>query len=129
MVVRNFKKEQGSIKIYDKDNNLIYESINDVEGYQTPVELSSLPDHVINSVLSAEDNRFYKHIGVDPLAIIRAIYLNYKSNKVVSGGSTITQQVARRNLYDTNLLRNKYVRKVREMYSAIILDLFYSKHS
>lgn len=59
------------------------------------VELTEVPAIVINAFLSAEDSGFYEHTGVDYLGVARAMLANLKAGKVVQGGSTITQQVAK----------------------------------
>ncbi|MEZ4687584.1 MAG: biosynthetic peptidoglycan transglycosylase [Bacteroidia bacterium] len=71
-----------------------------------------------------EDKRFRGHIGVDPLAIARAIRLNVSSGDVVSGGSTLSQQVIR--LSRDNPSRT-YLEKIWEMILATRLELRYSK--
>ncbi|MGB2338013.1 MAG: transglycosylase domain-containing protein, partial [Alcanivorax sp.] len=58
-----------------------------------PVEV--LPDKYRRALLSYEDKRFFAHPGVDPLAIARAAWLNARAGRVVSGGSTLTMQLAR----------------------------------
>ncbi|MBW4631862.1 MAG: transglycosylase domain-containing protein [Iphinoe sp. HA4291-MV1] len=79
------------------------------------------------AVVASEDSRYYWHFGVDPLGILRAVFINSKSGDVQQGASTITQQVAR------SLFRN-YVgrqdslgRKLREAIVALKLETFYSK--
>ncbi len=59
------------------------------------VEMKDVPDRIINAFLSAEDSGFYDHQGVDYLGVLRAFIANVKAGKVVQGGSTITQQVAK----------------------------------
>ncbi len=58
-------------------------------------EMDEIPKRVINAFLSAEDDNFYEHKGVDYLGVLRAFLANLKAGKVVQGGSTITQQVAK----------------------------------
>jgi len=60
-----------------------------------PVNLAEVPDHMIKAVLAIEDRRFYDHVGLDPLGIVRAAWRNLRSGGVVEGGSTITQQLAK----------------------------------
>ena len=55
----------------------------------------SLPDRFVDCLLTYEDKRFFYHPGIDPAAIVRAIRLNGKAGRVVSGGSTLTMQLAR----------------------------------
>ncbi|MEE3079712.1 MAG: transglycosylase domain-containing protein, partial [Bdellovibrionota bacterium] len=59
------------------------------------VEIKDVPKRIIDAFLSAEDSGFYEHQGVDYLGVARAFLANIKAGKVVQGGSTITQQVAK----------------------------------
>jgi penicillin-binding protein 1A len=70
-----------------------------------------LPRHVRLAFVAAEDNRFFEHHGIDPLGILRAAFANMKAHRVVQGGSTITQQVAKLMLVGNE--RNIF-RKIRE---------------
>ena len=83
-----------------------------------------LDSRVIRTLLSTEDSRFFSHFGVDPAGILRAIWINIRSGKVREGASTITQQVARLRF----LNRERHiVRKIREAFLAILLEIRYSK--
>src|SRR3954470_291906 len=70
-----------------------------------------IPRHVLQAFVAAEDNRFFEHHGIDPLGITRAAFANFKAGRVVQGGSTITQQVAKLMLVGNE--RNIF-RKIRE---------------
>ncbi len=59
------------------------------------VPYEKIPKHVVQAFVAAEDNRFFDHHGVDPIGILRASYANMKAGRVIQGGSTITQQVAK----------------------------------
>lgn len=59
------------------------------------IQLADVPTRVIDAFISAEDSGFYIHQGVDYLGIVRAMLMNIKAGRVVQGGSTITQQVAK----------------------------------
>jgi penicillin-binding protein 1A len=59
------------------------------------VEMNDVPTRVVDAFLSAEDDKFFEHKGVDYLGLTRAMFANFKAGKVVQGGSTITQQVAK----------------------------------
>jgi penicillin-binding protein 1A len=59
------------------------------------VEMSEVPTRVVDAFLSAEDDKFFEHKGVDYLGLARAMFANFKAGRVVQGGSTITQQVAK----------------------------------
>ena len=89
------------------------------------VETESLPEYLIQAFISAEDSRFFEHKGVDLVGILRAMLVNAKAGKVVQGGSTITQQVAK-----ALLLKNPektYRRKVREALLSIQMEKEISK--
>lgn len=94
--------------------------------YSEWVSLSEYPEHLIRAVLEAEDGRFYYHPGFDPLAFGRAVYQNLRSGRVVSGGSTITQQLVRI-AYASALPKNDYLRKALEIGLALRVTLQFSK--
>ena len=82
-----------SSKVYDADGNLI-RSIHAVEN-RTIIPLQRIPDHVVDAVISIEDERFWEHDGVDVRAILRALLANAASGEIREGGSTITQQLVK----------------------------------
>ena len=126
--VKNFKQNKGSIRFYDNSGQLFYEYVNDLSGYQTPVSLNSYPAFIPQLAVAAEDRRFYSHFGVDPVSMARSLKVNVASGKVVSGASTITQQVVKNNLAKKTWLSNKYIRKIRQMNSSLYLELLHSKN-
>ncbi|MBT6326453.1 MAG: penicillin-binding protein, partial [Bdellovibrionales bacterium] len=79
-------------KIFSKDGRLLAEIGREK---REVIEISSLPQVVIDSFLAAEDDSFYEHRGVDYTGLMRAFWVNLKAGRVVQGGSTITQQVAK----------------------------------
>lgn len=88
------------------------------------VNVEDLPNHLIYAVMAVEDRRFYEHFGVDPTGIARAMARNVKERRVVQGGSTITQQLAK-NLFlspDRTLKR-----KVQEALLAVWLEKHLTK--
>ncbi len=90
------------------------------------ISFEKIPQHFLDAVLAVEDHRFYQHIGVDPLAIMRAAWENMKGGGVRQGGSTITQQLAK-NLFYTH--QRTFVRKIRESIAALVLETKYSKEA
>ena len=91
---------------------------------RTDVPLASLPEHVRQAVLAAEDEDFYQHSGVSPSGIARAFWRNVRGGKVSQGGSTITQQYAK----TAYLTRKRTItRKIREVFVAIKLERRLSK--
>lgn len=89
----------------------------DLKGVSTPV--SELPAHLVYAVLAIEDRRFYKHPGVDPIGIVRAMGANLLRGKVAQGGSTITQQLAK-NLFLSPA--RTFKRKVQEAMLALWIE-------
>ncbi len=92
--------------------------------YAMPVRLADLPDTLTQAVLATEDRRFYDHYGIDPIGLMRALYANLKAGRIVQGGSTITQQVAK-NLFLTPERTVK--RKVQELMLALWLEHRFTK--
>jgi len=91
---------------------------------RVPVPLSDMPQHLIDAVLSIEDQRFFAHHGLDFKRVGGAAVANLRSKKIVQGASTITQQLAK-NLFLSN--RRSPIRKLREMAMALVLEARYSK--
>lgn len=88
-----------------------------------PVSLDNLKEDVIKVLIASEDKRFYYHFGIDPFAIIRALWSNIKKGRIVSGASTITMQIARMIERKPRTLKSKII----EMFRAIQLELRFSK--
>lgn len=110
-----------AIKFYDMNGQFIASR---GPQYGENVRLASLPDYVPKAFLAAEDRRFYQHGAVDPWAIARAARANQKAGRVVEGGSTITQQLAKGMFLspDQNLKR-----KIQEAALAYKLEQMLSK--
>jgi len=89
-----------------------------------PVTLERVPEHLIRSVLAAEDARFFEHPGLSMRGILRAALVNLRGREVRQGGSTLTQQLAK-NLFLTH--ERTLVRKVREVLLALLLELRFEK--
>lgn len=89
------------------------------------VPLEQMPDYFIRAVLATEDRRFYDHVGIDPIGLMRALSVNARASGVVQGGSSITQQLAK-NLFLTN--QRTLERKIKEAFLALWLESNLSKH-
>ncbi len=87
-------------------------------------ETAQVPDKFAKAILQFEDKHFYHHPGFNPVSMVRALYLNIRKGKIVSGGSTITMQVIR--LSRKNKRRTFY-EKLIETILALRLELTYSK--
>lgn len=83
-----------------------------------------LPETYLDAVIAVEDHRFEQHMGIDPIAILRAAWNDLISFSLKEGGSTITQQLAK-NMYFSQ--EKSFVRKIAEMFMAFKLERTYTK--
>jgi penicillin-binding protein 1C len=117
-----------SIRIVDRQGRLLYEVIGAEEGRHTVAALESIPRTCIEATIATEDAHFYTNPGVDSRAILRALWTNLRGGEVLSGGSTITQQVARNLLLTPEERTSRTLqRKMREAVLAFRLARRYSK--
>ncbi len=117
-----------SIRITDRKGRLLYEVIGEEAGRHTVVPLEAIPQACIDATLATEDVNFYRNPGVDLRGILRAVWINLRGGEIVSGGSTITQQVARNLLLDPQERAERTLeRKLRESILAWQLARRYSK--
>jgi penicillin-binding protein 1A len=89
-----------------------------------PVKLESLPRHVGDAFLAAEDVRFRRHFGVDPIGVLRAATKNVRAGGITAGGSTIGQQMIKQRFLSAD---RTWRRKITEMVLAIVLDVRFTK--
>jgi len=108
------------IRILGYDGSLIAER--GVSRAYMPLDL--LPPHVAEAVVATEDQRFYEHMGIDPLGMLRAAFANLRTGRLAQGGSTLTQQLAK-NLFLTP--ERTFSRKAEELVLALWLELKLSK--
>ncbi|MEO5970579.1 MAG: PBP1A family penicillin-binding protein [Bdellovibrionia bacterium] len=90
--------------------------------YLIPYE--KIPEHVVRAFISAEDDRFFEHSGINIFSMVRASIANFKAGRVVQGGSTITQQVAKSLLLTPE---RSYDRKIKEIILASRIERNLSK--
>ncbi|HUV15355.1 MAG TPA: transglycosylase domain-containing protein [Pelolinea sp.] len=93
--LRQYASQFETTRIYDRNNNLIYEILDPNAGRRSYISLENISPYVIASTIATEDKDFYTNPGFDPWGIMRALWQNYTTGRVVSGASTITQQLAR----------------------------------
>lgn len=111
-----------SIVVTDRHGEEIYRNF-ETENREW-VALTDIPETLRIATIIAEDKRFYDHIGVDIKGIFRAFFINMKAGRIVQGGSTLTQQIARK-IYLTD--ERSYERKLREIFIALGIESQYSK--
>jgi membrane peptidoglycan carboxypeptidase len=102
----------------------ISEMVENVRSKESFCSIEELPQNYINAVVAVEDRRFYIHNGIDLISIGRAVVTDIKERSFVEGGSTITQQVAKNNLFTQE---KKATRKVAEIFAARDLEKNYTK--
>jgi len=118
---------QGPVVVYARDGETLLRPLrNDV--HRELARLSDFSPYLPQAVIASEDSRYYWHLGVDPLGILRAVIVNLSQGDIRQGGSTLTQQLAR-SLYPDYVGRsNTASRKLREAAVALKLETFYSKN-
>ncbi|MFN2145388.1 MAG: transglycosylase domain-containing protein, partial [Anaerolineales bacterium] len=115
-------------RILDRNGDLLYEILDPSAGRRTYVGLDQVSPFIVAATVATEDEHFYSHPGFSPWAIVRAFVQNAQSGEVVSGASSITQQVARMLFLEPEEANQRtYLRKVKEAILAIELTNNYSK--
>jgi penicillin-binding protein 1C len=108
---------------YYNDGVLCYISLNEEHQYRVYDKLNDIPDYVKKGVVEYEDRCFYFHPGFNPVAILRAFVMNFVSGKILSGGSTITMQVARL----SEPKKRSVINKFRELLRTVQIEYSYGK--
>ncbi|MCF7519509.1 MULTISPECIES: penicillin-binding protein 1A [Pseudoalteromonas] len=112
---------QTPMQVFSRDGLLINQF---GEKRRIPVTIDQIPQPLIDAILATEDNRFYEHIGIDPIGIVRSAIVLISTGEKKQGASTITMQLAR-NFF---LTREKaYIRKVKEIFIALHIESILSK--
>lgn len=115
-------------RIYDRNGNLLYEMLDPNAGRRTYVTLEKISPYLIAATIATEDKEFYNHPGFDAFAIGRALLQNYVSGNIVSGASTITQQLARTLLLPQEERNQQTIqRKSKEIVLAAEITRQYTK--
>lgn len=110
------------LKLYDDQDELFYQSINNYSGQY--VALEDVSQYFKDAIVAIEDKRFYQHHGFDIIGITRAVKANLTEGSTSQGASTITQQYARL-LYLTN--EKTWSRKIKEAFYTMQLETHLSK--
>ncbi len=117
-----------STVVLDRHGRVLYEALSPDGSRVRPVDAGSLPPVLAAATIAAEDRRFYTHSGVDPVSLMRAARHNLSEGRVVEGGSTITQQVAKLLIQRREGLRHRGIwTKAREMVLALRLEHRFDK--
>jgi len=113
----------ASLRITDRNGVVLYETLSREGERGDWLDAAAVPARIANATLAAEDRRFFSHCGIDPIAVVRATAHNLRALRIVEGGSTITQQVAKLILDEREGRGTRsLVRKVREAVLAIRIE-------
>jgi len=115
-------ERRPSVTILAADGSLLT-TFGDLFGQ--PLTLKEMSPYLPKAVIATEDRRFYSHFGIDPLGLVRAAFANIAAGRVVQGGSTISQQLAK-NLFLTP--ERSFSRKIQETLLALWLEHRFSKN-
>ena len=114
--------------VYDRKGRLIDEIWDPQAGKRIIVPLKDMPTSLIDATLATEDPRFYENPGFDAAAILRAFWQNIRGQSIMSGASTITQQLVRNSLIEPDQrYERSYTRKIKEVVLAYQLSQRFTK--
>lgn len=119
-LVENYEVSTPSV-IYDRNGEVVdtlYQEARDV------VQLSEVPEYVKQAFFAIEDKRFYKHHGIDPKGLLRAVFVNITSGHARQGASSITQQLAKNAFLSMD---RTLARKVKELIITVEIERVYTK--
>ena len=111
---------QSPVSVLDRNGTLLYEARQSDYGSQKPLTLEEIPPEVIDALIAVEDRTFRSHHGISVRGIARAMVQNMQEGRIISGGSTLTQQLVRIRLNPT---KRTVLYKLREMLLALKLDV------
>ena len=120
--VGNNMRPAVSSQVFDSHGRLITTLHSDQN--RLPIDINKVPQNLQNAFIAAEDNRFYEHIGIDPIGIFRAIFANLTNRGIAQGGSTITQQLAKNAFLSQE---QTLKRKIQDAMLALEIEHKYSK--
>lgn len=117
-------KNISPLHLLDRNGKHLYSIRHSDFGSQEFLSFDSIQTQVVEVLLTVEDRTFFSHFGVSIRGVIRAAFLNISSGRIVSGGSTITQQLVRNRLQPSS---RGYRYKLKEMYFAWRLERYMTK--
>jgi len=113
----------SSLSVYSREGELLRTFLSSDDKWRIAVKIDEVSPELIKTLINIEDKTFYYHVGINPYSLLRAFYLNLKHDKIVSGGSTITMQVARMMKHRERTYFSKFI----EILTALKLEILYSK--
>lgn len=119
-VLKDYSPYEAS-KLYSQDNKLLTEFY--VER-RTFIPYDMIPEHVLEAFIAVEDSRYYRHHGIDLFRIISALWTNIRKGTFAQGGSTITQQLAKRLFLKPE---KTITRKIKEIALSLNIEKNFTK--
>ena len=119
----NERRIGQSTKIYDRTGTIVLYDLNQ-NTRRTVIRSEEIPEVVKDAAVAIEDDTFYEHSGIRPIAFLRAALVNLTTLEFSQGGSTITQQVVKNSLLSQE---KKITRKIKEWFLAINLERLMTK--
>ena len=119
------KLEDVATTVLAADGRMLELRLNADGRWREQIALHEIDPDLVAAMLAYEDRRFYFHVGVDPIAIVRAALSVVTTGRVVSGASSVTMQVAR--LLNPDLRKRSLGAKIRQMWYALRLEYHWSK--
>ncbi len=120
------------VTVYDGNNNPLRPNTSQVSGQtindRNIQRLDEVSQYLPQAVIASEDSRFYWHLGIDPVGILRALMTNIRGGEIREGGSTLSQQLARSIFRDYVGTEDSAGRKLREAIVALKLEAVYDKN-
>lgn len=114
-------RERGSVTMTDRSGEVFAWR---GEQFGGNLRAGASSPHLVNAVVATEDKRFLRHFGIDPIGVARAFVTNFKAGRVVQGGSTITQQVAKLLFFDNTRSLERHIKQVP---IVLAMELKYDK--
>lgn len=115
---------EEELTFVELDPELVMQYFGNERELRKIISIKHVPKHMIHAVLAAEDGRFFSHLGIDPIGIMRALYVNLRAGYIQQGGSTLTQQLSKNYfLSPERTIR----RKINELLISLAIELKYSK--
>lgn len=120
LVVKGYNYYQDAINEYSLE-----QMASDLKSNPSYTDIDDMPDIYKDAVVAVEDKRFYKHFGIDPIAIGRALWHDLQAMSYVEGGSTITQQLAKNQYFSQE---KDLTRKIAEVFMAMDMEKEFTKN-
>ncbi len=117
--------DQFSRAVYDRHGTLLRLTLSNAQTYRVFTRLEDMSPAFVTATLDYEDKHFYRHFGVNPVALVKAFAFTYVSHTGRRGGSTITMQLAR---VKWGIDSRTVGGKLKQIARAVELELLYSKH-